>query len=214
MRIDSNICISHTCRQENKMSIPNSEYIAPIQMCVQCFTQYQILQSQMIQQMQERMIQMESELYNKSVHVKKNVEKSEVIITGDDVIKANSTIQVWKDTETGLYWEVKQLSNIDKTFTYQEALECPNELNKKKWGGFDDWALPSRAKLKTIITKNKNNNNYIKKALSENLGIHSCGWSCEKKDCTYAFFVFFCSGNVFSHHMEDISHVRCVRGSL
>lgn len=61
------------------------------------------------------------------------------------------------DHNTGLIWEVKspeagQANDKDCTYSWTDAREAyPKSLNDEAYGGFDDWRLPNKNELRTII---------------------------------------------------------------
>ncbi|MGM0438303.1 MAG: DUF1566 domain-containing protein [Bacillota bacterium] len=65
-----------------------------------------------------------------------------------------------KDDNTGLIWEVKSpdkndLNYCHADYSWKEAQEYIKELNKKQYGGFDDWRLPLKEELRTIVDYSK-----------------------------------------------------------
>src|SRR6185369_14482598 len=57
--------------------------------------------------------------------------------------------KIVKDKKTGLIWARSiTLEKRDRN----GAFELVNELNRSKYSGFNDWRLPSRAELETLIT--------------------------------------------------------------
>ncbi len=67
-----------------------------------------------------------------------------------------------KDNTTGLIWEVKtsdgSIHDKDKTFKWKKLeKEFFSELNKDKFGGFDDWRLPLDEELNTVVDKQASN---------------------------------------------------------
>jgi hypothetical protein len=63
-----------------------------------------------------------------------------------------------RDNATGLIWEVKttdgSLHDVEKVFDWTSAqAEFIAELNRTKFGGFDDWRLPTTDELRTLAVK-------------------------------------------------------------
>jgi hypothetical protein len=56
----------------------------------------------------------------------------------------------WKDSQTGLIWEVKNRDNYDLTFTYNEALEYAKNLNIKFYDGSSKWRVPTIDELMSL----------------------------------------------------------------
>jgi len=73
--------------------------------------------------------------------------------------KANSFSIIWplvKDNITGLTWEVKTKNDYsihgkDKLYTWQGAQNFINDLNNRKFGGYNDWRLPEIQELSSIF---------------------------------------------------------------
>lgn len=64
-----------------------------------------------------------------------------------------------RDNNTGLIWESKSPLEADVNFqgnryTWEDALSYIKELNKKGFGGFRDWRLPSREELRMMVDYN------------------------------------------------------------
>jgi hypothetical protein len=64
-----------------------------------------------------------------------------------------------KDRNTGLIWEVKSADTADfndheQRFTWDEARNYIETLNRRKYGGFETWRLPNREELRTIVNYN------------------------------------------------------------
>jgi hypothetical protein len=64
-----------------------------------------------------------------------------------------------RDNNTGLVWESKSPVENDVNFqgnryTWEDALIYIKELNKKGFGGFRDWRLPSREELRMMVDYN------------------------------------------------------------
>jgi hypothetical protein len=61
------------------------------------------------------------------------------------------------DRNTGLVWEVKSpvpgdTNFVDDRYTWQEASDAfITQMNKRCYGGFSDWRLPSREELRSIV---------------------------------------------------------------
>lgn len=63
-----------------------------------------------------------------------------------------------RDNTTGLIWEVKTMDgsvhDMENTYDWNSAHEAfIAELNRMKFGGFEDWRLPTTEELRTIRVK-------------------------------------------------------------
>ncbi|MBQ6976190.1 MAG: DUF1566 domain-containing protein [Selenomonadaceae bacterium] len=70
-------------------------------------------------------------------------------------------VAVIRDSETGLDWEVKSLDAENFRF-YNRTLnwfafteKYISQLNEMNYGGFDDWRIPSKAELRSLIDYSK-----------------------------------------------------------
>jgi len=122
---------------------------------------------------------------------------------------------IWTDKDTNLMWQVP----IDKKeYEWSEAKRYCRDLNL---GGYNDWKLPSRNELKTILTKDYFQNSksyskktYIKKPLLKSMDMkYQFFWSATTNvdNTGYAWDVYFSNGNDGSNNKTDSDYVRCVR---
>jgi uncharacterized repeat protein (TIGR02543 family) len=59
---------------------------------------------------------------------------------------------ITRDDVTGLMWEVKTLGNREHTYTWQETRDVfITTLNNQKFGGYDDWRLPTIMELSSLV---------------------------------------------------------------
>lgn len=57
-----------------------------------------------------------------------------------------------RDKHTGLIWEIKTEANKDETYTWDEAQTVfIKKINEQCFGGFNDWRMPEKEELKTLI---------------------------------------------------------------
>ena len=151
-------------------------------------------------------------------------------------IEFQDNIKAWVDEETNLMWEVKQEDNINKKFTWEEAKEWAKCLNSIKYGGFDDWRVPTRYELESLCNihygeyddynnddwdswnkKNKdkkNNGFYIKKPLSKNTCHAYWTSTLHKEFASFACKVHFDRGYTYWSGKTNNYCVRCVRSYL
>jgi hypothetical protein len=66
-----------------------------------------------------------------------------------------------KDNVTGLIWEVKTdddaYGDKDQTFTWEGTRDLIDQLNRDKFGGRDDWRLPTIKELATLVNYSSQN---------------------------------------------------------
>ena len=145
-------------------------------------------------------------------------------------IEFEDNIQAWIDKDTGLMWEVKTRENIDSSYVWSEkdiekawnpknltddvkdTFSYVKKLNSQKYGGFDDWRIPAIEELGTIFTKEKNNEKYIKLALSKNT-ISDFYWSSNTNGnyTSDALGVYFGGGGQSKSSKAHNGYIRCIR---
>jgi hypothetical protein len=72
------------------------------------------------------------------IRKKKENMKKELLIDND---------LVWQDPDTSLIWQKKV---NDEEYEWDEAFEYAKKLNSQKFGGYDDWRLPTIDELVTL----------------------------------------------------------------
>jgi hypothetical protein len=105
---------------------------------------------------QEKIIY-KDKIIEKPIEVEKIVEKvvykEKETVTPTLVGNENSTEVgvtndlVWQDPDTGLIWQRKI---DDRGYEWDEAFEYAKKLNSQKFGGYDDWRLPTIDELVTL----------------------------------------------------------------
>lgn len=208
MNLDVNICTTSECPNKN---VEDSEYFPTLQICKECFEKEFITMQKEIQELKTKKVQAENGIsYDQTTP-----------------IGFKDKIKVWVDEDTDLMWEVKQKNNIDEIFTLEEVKEWAEYLNGIKYGGFDDWRVPTRYELESLCNvyfgiynsdmwqawnkKNKdkkNNNYYIKKPLSKNTKNRYWTSTPYKDDSAGAYDVNFDDGYT---GWDDRTHYNCVR---
>ena len=150
-----------------------------------------------------------------------NGKKEQEVIYKENLTSNNidSNSLVWEDEDTGLIWQVYIKY---KRYEWKDIQKCANKLNKKKYGGFNDWRVPTINELKTLIIKEPYENSesssgeiYIKEPLLESMNMkYQWFWSSteEEKDSSQAWAVVFNSGNDRWSTKSSSDYVRCVRG--
>ena len=147
------------------------------------------------------------ELTSKIHFIKHNIEDSitkEIPLTGNTL--------AWFDDDTGLMWEVKNKTSIEKTYNFATAQKYAKVLNKIEYAGFNDWRIPTKTELETIIMKTKNNGLFIKPPLSQNSKY--IYWTSTKYDTQTVWVTYFYYGysELYNGNVNLENYVRCVRG--
>jgi len=124
--------------------------------------------------------------------------------------------KVWIDEETELMWEIKQINNIDETYTWDEAFKFAEQLNKEKYAGYDDWRVPTVKELQSLVDFTRSEP-AIKKPLINNLLEGENYWSSSPEvsdiaDGKTSWFVDFCFGFTYYAEKSYKYNIRCVRG--
>ncbi len=103
--------------------------------------------------------------------------------------------KVWLDTDTNLMWQMEINGN---KYSLVDALIYANGLNSIKYGGYNDWRVPTLEELESLVTGDEENklsykcsNGYetpIKKPLVESMimvGNDDGFWSSSKVESSY-----------------------------
>ncbi len=126
----------------------------------------------------------------------------------------------WTDPDTSLMWQVDVEEN---KYTFEEASKYVDKLNKQKYARYNDWRIPKKEEIKTLITSDayecSNRNSYnIKIDLLESLkhcDKHSASyWTSDNSNnngTDYVWKANFFKGNIFDDHKSSINYIRCVR---
>lgn len=150
----------------------------------------------------------------------------------------------WEDHETGLMWEIKTIENIDFEYVYSEEYIEGNiqksvengwdvnlkddvkdivgyveKLNYVKYMGYDDWRVPSKNELLSLVTRKKseisgvNNLSYfIKEPLAKNTSHTYWTSSSYTERNNSSWSVIFNYGIESNGSNSNSALVRCVRG--
>ncbi len=109
------------------------------------------------------------------------------------------------DRATGLTW---QKSGSPNYMNYENAKAYIQELNSKKFAGFNDWRLPTVDELKSLLTQEKQSNNlYINPIFDEN---QSWCWTSDIRASGGAWHVNFNFGYI-SWYNVSYNYARAVR---
>lgn len=151
-------------------------------------------------------------------------------------IQAHRDTEIWLDSETGLMWEMKTEENISHRYVWskenvaqaqnselltddvKDAFSYADKLNGNLFAGYDDWRVPTKEELKTILTYKKSKNKgfedkyyFIKEPLSRNSSSYYWSSTTVKYFENLAEFVTFDYGNEGDRYKGNHYYVRCVR---
>jgi hypothetical protein len=123
-----------------------------------------------------------------------------------------------RDEVTGLIWEVKtengSMHDWFHKFTWEDARnDYISRLNRTKFGGFEDWRLPTVYELTTLLNQDK----YLP-AIDQTFFPFAAAhpyWSetADAEENTKAWWVHFCRGYIHSMDKGNSFYVRAVRGT-
>ena len=86
--------------------------------------------------------------------------KNKYVVNGEDTVL---------DTETGLMWKrTDSMADLKKWVNYQDSADYVRELRENKFGGFDDWRLPSREEMTTLYDESHAIKDYFGKEIHLN----------------------------------------------
>ena len=111
---------------------------------------------------------------------------------GFDFISCDNEDMVVLDSTTGLMW---QCHSSAKMLGFDSALKCVEDQNKNKFGGYDDWQLPSTVQLLTLKESERNKKGYHVHPLFNHK--HSSVWTSEFYNKDRVWTVDFRSGYTF-----------------
>ncbi|MEF3192179.1 MAG: DUF1566 domain-containing protein [Campylobacterales bacterium] len=148
-------------------------------------------------------------------------------------------MEVWQDEETGLYWQVVAPAILFDELTIKEANERVEAFNNQRYGGFDDWRMPTVGELLSLapiklfdyragttpreeyarwrewVDENESERRlgyFIKEELAGNMGPEGWYWSGEIAENGEYWLVNFKDGNTNTNVPTQSYYVRLVRG--
>ena len=113
------------------------------------------------------------------------------------------------DYNTKLLWQDTP-SNIEKIFTHKEAIKYCKNLELR---GFRGWRLPTRDEYKTIIDKNRGDEepkikDIFKYVLIADYWTNDRTWI--RNFGLYSYYIFFKSGTFYYQNRNYQKYVKCV----
>lgn len=109
------------------------------------------------------------------------------------------------DHATGLMWEK---SGSDEQLTYQQAQAYVEKLNHERFGGYENWRLPTVDELISLLEPEKQSNGLYINPIFD--ATQQWCWSADKHSSGAAWIVYFNLGNV-DWNTISLYYVRCVR---
>jgi len=122
------------------------------------------------------------------------------------------------DSQTSLTWMANDSRiNLDKGISWDETEKYAADMNEKKFGGRDDWRIPSGQEALTLFDKNKLNKDFKGGDIHLDSifppGAGNTTWTSETRG-REAQIVFYINGLPYWYEKDDksISHaVRLIR---
>ncbi|MEA3451197.1 MAG: DUF1566 domain-containing protein, partial [Bacteroidota bacterium] len=140
----------------------------------------------------KKVLSKQNEIFTLDKNIKERKEKERK----EKERKAQLSKLIWKDPKSKLIWQKYEI----KCLTWKEAFTYAENLNIKRYGGYDDWRVPTKNELKEISNISQYSN-YVMML-----------WSRNPLNVEYAYYV--ASGNESSKTALKSSrkYVICVRG--
>ncbi|MFH1339327.1 MAG: DUF1566 domain-containing protein [Candidatus Omnitrophota bacterium] len=122
-----------------------------------------------------------------------------------------------RDNNTGLIWEKKSpnredINFRDNKYTWEDAKEYIALLNRRNYGGFNDWRLPNREEFRSIVNYNGDIPAVDTKYFSDCLPAFYWSGNTFAKDTSFIWGVYFAYGCTICYLKDNLYYVRAVRG--
>jgi GTPase involved in cell partitioning and DNA repair len=192
-------------------------------------------QEKLLAEKERKLAELEEKLKN-CESAPKPVLTGEISEDQERPIEFEDNILAWKDTETGLMWEVKNRENVEHKYVWskenietakyperltddvKDAFSYAEKLNNQNYAGFNDWRVPSLEELKTILTKEKSqfknfedDNLYIKDPLAKTTNLWYWTKDTVDNDSSNSWLLNFNIGLDDYNYQSYDYFVRCVR---
>ena len=135
-----------------------------------------------------------------------------------DTATWDSGLRMILDNNTGLVWEVKSpneddVNYYDDKYSWQDTTEVYiKKLNEEKYGGFDDWRMPNKDELRSIVDYSKTNPAVDKWYFPNcQIALYWCKNTYEMQP-SFGWVIFFGLGSATANGKANERHVRAVRG--
>ena len=161
-------------------------------------------------------------------------DEKKIISSTDSAISLEDKVSAWIDKETNLMWEIKNEENISYRYVWSplnvDGAAFPNtltddikdifsyvkKLNRDNYAGFNDWRLPTKDELKTLLSQRKtlakglnDERFYTKEALAKNTDWEY--WTISQSSSTEVWSIKFNYKQIEAIDKHNSNYVRCVR---
>jgi hypothetical protein len=131
-----------------------------------------------------------------------------LVLSGDRVVRDTSTGRMWQGCVAGLGGAACS-EGSPSLRTWRDALAYCDTLS---WGGYDDWRLPDRNELRSIVDYGRMGPAIDPAAFPGTPGSHTWSSSSDSGSYSFAWRVRFDDGNVFNYGKSSNTYnVRCIR---
>ncbi len=131
-----------------------------------------------------------------------------------NAISFDDKILTWSDSASLLMWEVEKDDSLENKYTWEEAFNYAEKLNKECYAGFSDWKLPTIEELKTLKRDVNYGENRIKVPLSLTLNKQRLIWSSDSEqryaEQTHGLYISFTTGREHNGYTKKYP-AMCVR---
>ena len=159
----------------------------------------------------------DSQVLNKTGNGKAGFDFSKIALDGSVLASDALNWDCVRDNVTGLWWEVKTanagLRDMGIEYTWPSASVFASKVNRSGLCGFNDWRLPTRDELISIVDINTNSGPTVDMLFFSNTV--SDGYWTDTSDPHqpgFARSVYFHSGGDGSSDINNSHYVRLVRG--